>query len=407
MKDWHCYINNQAYGPYPENLLRELISKGELTADTYVYNDSPEEASKGWQRAGDTEIAALFLNNSQGTQSPPPIQNQGTTRLSREAPEENVENSRHRPIEDNPGKGLNIASMVLGIISLVLIWVVIGIIPAIVGFVLGVVGHGKSRKVGVPTGMATTGIVCSIVALIIFIALLTVVWRPMLKQSSNRSTPTPTTAQTQTPTPDTNKGDAVYKITYSNATLYKNLINSVRVRVIVEITNTGTSDLYLNSCTLDLEDKSGSLVATLGHVTAYPKVISSGEKAYYYEDTTVEGISANTALTIVAHPKIYKAKIDNVRFPVTDVKFVDTTYGGVKVSGRVENTSDKDENLLHVAVVLYDASDNKPIAVLFTFADVAAGDKMGFEATAQYLPDAITKSSTVRFKAYAYPMRFQ
>jgi hypothetical protein len=92
MKDWHCYINNQAYGPYPEDLLRELISRGQLTADTYVYNDSLEEAQKGWQRAIDTEIAALFLNNSQGTQHLPPIQNQGTTRVSPETLEENAEN---------------------------------------------------------------------------------------------------------------------------------------------------------------------------------------------------------------------------------------------------------------------------------------------------------------------------
>jgi hypothetical protein len=60
MKDWYCYINNQTYGPYPENLLRELVGRGQLTADTYVYNDSPKEAPRGWQRAGDTEIAALL-----------------------------------------------------------------------------------------------------------------------------------------------------------------------------------------------------------------------------------------------------------------------------------------------------------------------------------------------------------
>jgi hypothetical protein len=74
MKNWHCYIDSQAYGPYPENLLRELINRRQLTADTFVFNDSPEDASKGWQRAGDTEIAALFLNNSQWTQSIPTIQ---------------------------------------------------------------------------------------------------------------------------------------------------------------------------------------------------------------------------------------------------------------------------------------------------------------------------------------------
>jgi hypothetical protein len=92
MKDWHCYINNQTYGPYPENLLMELINRGQLTSDTYVYNNSAEEAQKGWQRAIDTEIAALFLNNSQGTQTLPPIQNQGTTRVSPEALEGNAEN---------------------------------------------------------------------------------------------------------------------------------------------------------------------------------------------------------------------------------------------------------------------------------------------------------------------------
>jgi hypothetical protein len=74
--------------------------------------------------------------------------------------------------QDDPGKGLNIASMVLGIISLVLMFWAggIGVIPAIIGLVLGVVGKDKSREVGAPTGMATAGIVCSIVALVTNIA---------------------------------------------------------------------------------------------------------------------------------------------------------------------------------------------------------------------------------------------
>jgi hypothetical protein len=95
MKDWHCYSDNQAYGPYPENLLKDLIDRGQLTADTFVYSDSPEDAPKGWQRAGDTEIAALFLNNSQGTQFLPPIQTQWAAHVSPEASEENTENRRH------------------------------------------------------------------------------------------------------------------------------------------------------------------------------------------------------------------------------------------------------------------------------------------------------------------------
>jgi hypothetical protein len=227
------------------------------------------------------------------------------------------------------------------------------------------------------------------------LALALLTWR---SQQSPAPTPIPAPTTAQTPTPDIDKKDAVYNITYSNAKLYKDLIGFVWVRAIVEITNEGASDLYLESSTLDLEDGRGSFVATLGHVSAYPKVISPGEKAYYYENTLFEDISANTVLTVVAHPKIYKAKIDNVRFPVTDVKSViNTDYHTREVSGRVENTSDKDESFLNVAIILFDASE-KPIAVLSTFADVAAKDKAGFEATAQYLPDA------EKFKAYAYPM---
>jgi tellurite resistance protein len=55
--------------------LRELINRGQLTADTYVYNDSPEDAPKGWQLARDTEIAALLKVN-----------------VPSEASEENIEN---------------------------------------------------------------------------------------------------------------------------------------------------------------------------------------------------------------------------------------------------------------------------------------------------------------------------
>ncbi|MDR0653549.1 MAG: DUF4339 domain-containing protein [Synergistaceae bacterium] len=514
MKDWYCYIDNQAYGPYPENLLRELIERGQLTADTYVYNDSPEEAPKEWQRAGDTEIAVLFLNNAQVTQSPTLIQNQWTARVSPEAPEENAENLRHGFSDEGeaqtfssnnayePGRrqfeeetkseklsvmgivanivgilacllaaeGLNrfgglvaafdgedtpfyTAMLIIslsGIVLFVLSWIRklskiakwVGVVllamcalimlaapqfpvttQIFVSFIVGIVclffarikqsqinfqytdqsNQKKTRSFADFSKKQIAGLIGLVVVLVLALTItlggrnqqLTPTPRQMTAQ-----TQAPTLEPTQTPTSDIDKKDAVYKITYSNAKLYRDSIGSVWVRAIVEITNEGTSDLYLESGTLDLENESGSFVATLRYVSAYPKVISPGQKAYYYEDTTVEGISANTALTIVAHPKIYKAKIGNVRFPVTDLKFVGTTNGGVKVSGRVENTRNKDERLLHVAVVLYDTSE-KPIAVLFTFADVAAGDKMGFETRGRYLSDA------VKCSVYAYPSQFQ
>ncbi len=65
-----------------------------------------------------------------------------------------------------PGKGLGVASMVVGIISLVLfcIWY-IAIPCAIVGVILGGVALSKAKEVGMKNSLAVAGIACSCVAL--------------------------------------------------------------------------------------------------------------------------------------------------------------------------------------------------------------------------------------------------
>lgn len=69
---------------------------------------------------------------------------------------------------DYPGKGKAIASMVLGIISLVVAWfgygAILAIILSIVGLILGTQAK-KEIPAEMPKGMATAGIVMSIIAL--------------------------------------------------------------------------------------------------------------------------------------------------------------------------------------------------------------------------------------------------
>jgi hypothetical protein len=149
MKDWYCYIDNQTYGPYPENILRELIDRRQLTVDTYVYNDSPEEAPKGWQRAGDTEIAASFLNNSQGTPTLPPIPNTATPHVSTWASEENTENRpRGFLMKASILRGTSNVPMILGITGSVLLIPMMGCILLLVGCV------GSSSDVTSDGGLA-------------------------------------------------------------------------------------------------------------------------------------------------------------------------------------------------------------------------------------------------------------
>ena len=65
-----------------------------------------------------------------------------------------------------PGKGMAIASMVLGIVSLALFCVSYLAIPCgIVGAVLGAIARSKAVEVGAKNGMANAGIACSCVAL--------------------------------------------------------------------------------------------------------------------------------------------------------------------------------------------------------------------------------------------------
>ena len=60
------------------------------------------------------------------------------------------------------GKVLSIISMILGICGLIPFG---GIASAIVGLILGIIGKKKNSEVGAPTGMATAGIIMSIIGL--------------------------------------------------------------------------------------------------------------------------------------------------------------------------------------------------------------------------------------------------
>lgn len=78
------------------------------------------------------------------------------------------------PAASNPGKGLGIAGMVLGIISLVcntvcscLYGSVLGFPLSIVGLILSIIAKKKSKAAGCSNGMATAGLVMNLISVII------------------------------------------------------------------------------------------------------------------------------------------------------------------------------------------------------------------------------------------------
>lgn len=65
-----------------------------------------------------------------------------------------------------PGKGLGIASMIIGILSVVaFLTLYIAAAFAVIGLALGIYSKSKSNKLNLPNGTATAGIACSAVCL--------------------------------------------------------------------------------------------------------------------------------------------------------------------------------------------------------------------------------------------------
>lgn len=89
------------------------------------------------------------------------------------------------PAPSNPGKGLGIAAMILGIVSLVLSTVcictcsyfapIMGGFVGLIGLILAIMGKSKSKAAGCSNGMATTGLILSLVSLLIVIVFVVVV----------------------------------------------------------------------------------------------------------------------------------------------------------------------------------------------------------------------------------------
>jgi FtsH-binding integral membrane protein len=79
--------------------------------------------------------------------------------------------------ERKPGPpGLAIAGFVVGVVGLLICWLPIaGLIVGLVGLALSFVGQRQAQEKDAPAGLATAGIICSILAVLVGIVF-TVLW---------------------------------------------------------------------------------------------------------------------------------------------------------------------------------------------------------------------------------------
>lgn len=191
-----------------------------------------------------------------------------------------------------------------------------------------------------------------------------------------------------------------YELGETTTKVFTNSIGTVWAVGIAPLKNTGSCDLYISNVSMDIEDADGGLVDTMTIASSTPTVISPGETAVLYGESTVD---AEGDYKIVATYKAVKAKIPNTRYPASDIKVTeDSTYGSVEVIGRVENDSDEDE-MIEVAVIFY-AADGSILGAYDTLTDeVAAGSKSSFKITTLYSANEIAFADIDHYDVIAYP----
>ena len=188
---------------------------------------------------------------------------------------------------------------------------------------------------------------------------------------------------------------------------YTDSIGSEWIQIAVPVKNTGSVNLYLSSGTIDLEDADGHLVDSKSLVSVYPEVIMPGETAWYYEETLLDS-SPSSALSAVPHVNVKEATVDCIRYETSDISLAEEEYGGIKVTGRVENTSGEDGSMVYVAVFLYDG-EGSLLGQDFTILDgeLKAGDKMGFAVSGFGNGNNYDLGYVASYEIFAYPTQFQ
>lgn len=173
----------------------------------------------------------------------------------------------------------------------------------------------------------------------------------------------------------------------------------------VTVKNTGTTNLYLDSATFDIEDASGKLVDSSKYISGYPQILLPGETGVYYSEYNTDKINAKETYNIAPTTQISETDLIAIRCPVTEVTITDAKWGGIDIVGRVENTTGEDQSYMTFAVVLYDA-DGDVLCVEHGYTDaIAAGAKLGISTrTSSNLK--IKAKDVASYDIYVYPYQY-
>ena len=208
---------------------------------------------------------------------------------------------------------------------------------------------------------------------------------------------------------NTSKEQASFEVTYKNVSFYRDSISDLIGQSIVEIENTGSSNLYLDFSSYELTAEDGTIIhTTSGSFTPAPQVIEPGEKGYYYEEQLMDDQTPTEGITITPHINASTAKVDNVRLEVSNTEVYDKDMGSVDLHGKVKNTTGAAQTDICVTAVLFN-ENAEPIGQLSTVLanTLQPDEEIGFELEPVFLPEDITSASIADYKVFAYTNQYQ
>jgi len=221
----------------------------------------------------------------------------------------------------------------------------------------------------------------------------------------------PETAEEITEEQTTEEQTFSYEVTDSRFSYYTDSIGLIEYYGFVEITNTGSCNIYLSDCTFDLEDNDGHLLQSDNFISKCPDVIAPGEKGYFYNGlgacTIDSTISLDNGINLVPNYKIEKATGEVISFDVSDTDMRNSDYGYTKITGRISNNTDKDCSYLYVNVIFYDVNGKALMITGTNVTDLAAGTTKSFEVSTTYSDESVSREDIATYQVIARGIYYQ
>ncbi|MBQ6734486.1 MAG: hypothetical protein IJR00_06210 [Lachnospiraceae bacterium] len=177
--------------------------------------------------------------------------------------------------------------------------------------------------------------------------------------------------------------------------------NGYAYRAIVEIENTGNTNICPEDTAFHIEDADGNPVQSDTYPESTPDVIKPGEKGYLFNQyanelegvTDVEGLQLRPEFTVTVPDSLPE------EYEVSDVSITDGAFG-VTATGMITNHTEDNKSLFHIDVIYYDENGDI-LAISGANVDMGPGETVEFQSNGLDVPVEVKASMIADYEVIA------